>query len=63
MDSPLPQTLSIGIGAALITAVDYRVLLGFLVLVTAGCAISLFLSRPSAEPAPIRNLQVTSPNE
>ena len=58
----IPQTLSIGIGAALITVVDYRVLLGVLVLVTAGCAISLIFSRPPAEPAPICNLQVTSPN-
>ena len=48
----IPQTVSIGIGAALITVVDYRVLLGVLVVVTATCAISLIFPRPLDQQAP-----------
>lgn len=42
----VPQTVSIGLGAALIAAVDYRVLLAVLAVVTAGCGIRLLMIRP-----------------
>ncbi len=45
----IPQTLSIGLGAGLITAIDYRALLAVLVVVTAGCALSLIPSRGSEQ--------------
>jgi MFS family permease len=48
----VPQTISIGLGALLIAAVDYRILLAVLAVVTALCGVRL-LVRPQAEPAPL----------
>jgi MFS family permease len=47
----VPQTVSIGLGAVLITAVDYRVLLAVLAVVTVLCGLRLLI-RPAPEPAP-----------
>jgi len=44
----VPQTVSIGLGAALIAVVDYRILLAVLAVVTALCGLWL-LTRPAAE--------------
>jgi MFS family permease len=41
----VPQTVSIGLGAALIAAVDYRVLLAVLAAVTVSCGIRLLMIR------------------
>ncbi|MGH3097978.1 MAG: MFS transporter [Streptosporangiales bacterium] len=46
-----PQTLSIGLGAILITVVDYRLLIGTLAVVVIGCGGFLLLRR-SPTPAP-----------
>jgi MFS family permease len=47
----IPQTLSIACGAALIAAVDYRVLLGVLALATGVCGVLLVLyARTDIEP-------------
>jgi MFS family permease len=42
----IPQTASIGIGAALVTVLDYRLLIVVMSAVTAGCGVYL-LTRPS----------------
>jgi MFS family permease len=47
----VPQTVSIGLGAALIIAVDYRILLAVLAVVTALCGLRLLI-RPAPQPAP-----------
>lgn len=45
-----PQTISIALGAALISAVDYRMLIVVEALVTALCAVYLATRRAAAEP-------------
>jgi MFS family permease len=45
-----PQTISIALGAALISAVDYRLLIVVEALVTALCAVYLATRRAAAEP-------------
>jgi MFS family permease len=45
-----PQTVSIGAGAALISFVDYRLMLAVVAIAIAGCALVLLL-RPAPEPA------------
>lgn len=45
-----PQTLSIGMGALLITVVDYRLLLVVMATVLGGCGAFLLLRRRRAEP-------------
>ena len=47
----VPQTVSIGLGAALIAVVDYRVLLAVLAVVTVLCGLRLLI-HPEPEPAP-----------
>jgi MFS family permease len=46
-----PQTISIALGAVLISAVDYRVLIAVEAFVTALCALYLATRRAAAEPA------------
>jgi MFS family permease len=46
-----PQTISIAVGAALISFVDYRILLLVIMAVIGACALFLLI-RPAAEPAP-----------
>lgn len=50
-----PQTLSIGLGASLITVVDYRLLIGVLAVVVAGCGTFLLVRRslPVASEKPV----------
>jgi hypothetical protein len=45
-----PQTVSIAVGAALISVVDYRLLLAIVAAAVGACALALLL-RPAAEPA------------
>jgi len=45
-----PQTVSIAVGAALISVVDYRLLLAIVAASVGACALALLL-RPAAEPA------------
>lgn len=47
----VPQTVSIGLGAFLIAAVDYRILLAVLAVVTALCGLQVLI-RPVPEPSP-----------
>lgn len=50
----VPQTASIGIGSALIAAVDYRVLLAVLAIVTVLCGLLLLTrSEPESAPEPV----------
>jgi Na+/melibiose symporter-like transporter len=53
-----PQTLSIALGAVLITVVDYRLLIGFMGVVTGACGI--FMALAGAEPGPVASDTVAS---
>jgi MFS family permease len=46
-----PQTVSLALGALLITVVDYRVMIGFMGVVTAACGV--FMTLAGAEPGTI----------
>src|ERR1022692_193860 len=50
-----PQTVSIAAGTALISLVDYRLLLVFVIVATGACAL-LLLMRPAAEPADVEEV-------
>ena len=43
-----PQTVSIALGAALSTLLDYRILVAILAVVATGCAVFLFTRRIKA---------------
>jgi MFS family permease len=53
-----PQVVSIALGAALSTIIDYRLLLGVIGIVTCGCAVVLFTAphevrQPATRPEPV----------
>ena len=48
----IPQTASIGIGAALVTVLDYRVLIAVMTAVTILCGVYLLTRRPETREAP-----------
>jgi len=48
----IPQTASIGIGAALVTVLDYRVLIAVMTAVTILCGAYLLTRRPETREAP-----------
>jgi len=48
----IPQTASIGIGAALVTVLDYRVLIAVMTVVTILCGAYLLTRRPETREAP-----------
>jgi hypothetical protein len=47
-----PQTLSIALGAALITVVDYRILIVVMGVVAGGCGVFMAAAGAAADPVP-----------